>query len=74
MESACRRYALEIADEVVVEALAPDGGGLSVATDHLGFIVEREQLGLDRPEDLSVVAAGQVGPADRVVKERVPRD
>ena len=45
-----------------------------MAADHLGFVVKREQLGLDRTENLSVVTAGQVGPANRVVKERVARD
>jgi hypothetical protein len=45
-----------------------------MAGNHYGLIIERQEFGVDRPQDLLRIAAGQIGPADAVHKQRVARD
>ena len=44
-----------------------------MSTCHLDLVIKDQQLGLDRTEYLLVVPARQIGPADRVAEECVPR-
>src|SRR4051812_24844320 len=61
----------KILQEVIGALLATDGGGIAVARNHDGVLGERQQLVMNRAQDLLAIAARQVRTADAVAEERV---
>ena len=62
---------ISIIEETDWFCVRANGGGWAVAGDDFGFVGQGEQAGLDGVDDLVVVAAGQVGPADAAGEECV---
>src|SRR6478735_3411756 len=64
----------QILEERVGGALAADGGLLSVAGQHDDVVGQGQHLALEALQHRRVVAAGQVGAADRAGEEQVTRE
>jgi len=60
--------------ERVAIALAADGGERAVAGDDDGRVVERQHLLVNGPDNLRVIAAGQVRPPNAAAEQGVARD
>src|SRR5690606_28142724 len=60
-----------VADERIGPALLAEGRTGAVTADEADVVAEREQLFADRPNEGVVVAAGQVGAADRTTEQDV---
>ena len=59
----------------VIGAIFPgDRGAVAVAREDFGIAGERQQLIVDRLQDLPAIAAGKIGAADAVAEEGIAGD